>query len=209
MRGRIVHAVTALGLALGGIVAISAPAAAYSCADMAWTPEVIVARSEPSFDGQHFFDLYDAAVVGRVSQVTDDPRRQTETVATIDVRAVFGTAEPIPETITAWTADDESGYPFAFMKGRTYFIPIRIEDAEDGTIAPGLCEPITPLRHEDRRRDLIAKIEQQDGGASRLTIGAMALLAGVALVYVLTTPIRSTTGVRAWLRGHNTPSTKR
>lgn len=124
------------------------PVGALSCAPHPdGSPEAIASGSERLATERAFFDLYDRAVLGRVTGIQTVGAGQPDygaTTLTVDVVAVLGEENAdreirISSPDPGWMA----GYPYE--NGTAYFIPLRGEGPEGQPNYSFVCDPITQI----------------------------------------------------------------
>lgn len=130
--------------AAGALVLAPAPAAlATSCAtDPLATPAALTAGTHPD-RGKDFFDQYDYALIGTVTDKATGSRGGRTTV-TFDVAGVLGRdlADPV---IDVMLTDDGQLNGYRFEPGRAYFVPLVDRNANGLTNFSFLCDPIAPV----------------------------------------------------------------
>ena len=189
---RLAGVMAALALA-GGVTVAAPPAFAVSCVDLPDTiPDEVAAGDDPAVGGRPFFERYEVAVVGKVTRVRTDKRPGSPsyglTRTTFAVHAGFGDRS-VPATIDVRSDDPGWMSGFAFREGSTYFVPLALTGPADDEYFSQLCDPISELS-ATRARDLLAR--RQAGGGTHPVVGAVALLVGGVVAYLLLlAPVRS------------------
>ena len=142
------HFIGACGLiALAVIGPCASLASALSCAEHPdGSPQAIAAGTERLSGGDRFFDQYDYAVIGTVTEVQTvgaEPNYGATTVK-VDVEGVLGESSA-PEQIDISSPDPGwlNGYPYE--RGTTYFIPVQAEGPEGQPNYSFLCDPISEV----------------------------------------------------------------
>lgn len=124
------------------------PVGALSCAAHPdGSPAAIASGTERLSSEDKFFDHFDFAVVGTVTEIRTVGEGEANYGATtihLDVVAVLGD-EPAPQAIRIASPDPGwmSGYPYE--AGVTYFIPVQAEGPQGEANYSFLCDPITEV----------------------------------------------------------------
>lgn len=108
------------------------------------SPQAIASGTEQLRTNDAFFDRYDFAVIGTVTQVDyveegSDAEHGVTTIA-LDVMAVLGDA-PAPPTIVL----SSPGPDWAAHYQREYFIPVQVEGPNGHPNATFVCDPIAEV----------------------------------------------------------------
>jgi len=148
MRSKLLVLLVAAGAFLAVLGAGIAPVGALSCAPHPdGSPAAIASGTENLSTEDEFFDRYDYAVIGTVTEMrtvgVGEPDYGATTVS-IDVVAVLGggTADP---TIDISSPDPGwlTGYPYE--TGNAYFIPVQAEGPAGQPNFSFLCDPIAEV----------------------------------------------------------------
>jgi len=133
---------------VAAIASSFSPVAALSCAPHPDSSPAAIASGTAILSSEdEFFDSYDFAVVGTVSEVRTVGEGEPDYGATtihLKVVAVLG-RESAPQAMTITSPDPGwmAGYPYE--SGRTYFIPVQVEGPGGQPNYSFLCDPITEV----------------------------------------------------------------
>jgi hypothetical protein len=120
----------------------STPAGATSCVvHPDGSPAAIAAGTERLATEMGFFDLYDFALLGTVSEIHTIPTDGATTI-TVDVVAVLGAGDALQQ-VKIWARDPGWMWGYPFEVGTSYFIPVQRTGPEGQANISFVCDPIS------------------------------------------------------------------